>query len=468
MTISRRAFIRNGTLAGVGVVASAGFLDLLTASGAPAAPSGGYGPLVPDPDGLVDLPRGFSYRVLAKGGPGWTSGYSTYDDGTKVPGDPDGAASFRSGRGGTILTYNHELSGGEDDPGVPHVHGGRPVPTYDPEGRGGCSSIELDRRGDVVARRPVIAGTVNNCAGGLTPWGTWLTCEETTATRGDVMHGYVFEVDPAGERTVAEPILGMGRFPHEAVVIDPQTGSAYLTEDNDQVGLVYRYEPDDRRRRYGSLHAGGTLTAMRIEGVDTASEITEVGVPHRVSWTPVPRDVDPTTTTELAESFPDDVVTRSRKWEGAWFGRGRAYFAASYQDDFESRTAHHGQVFAYDPERETIELVLYIPVDDPAFDSPDNIAIAPDGSLWIAEDGDDDQHISVMDADGALAAFARNATRTRSELTGVHFSPGGSTLFFSMQEPGTTFAVTGPFGVRGPGGARRRPVTDGRGRRRPI
>jgi secreted PhoX family phosphatase len=369
-----------------------------------------------------------------------------------VPGDADGAASFRGHRGTTLLTHNHELSGAEGDPGVPKVHGGDPVPTYDPNGLGGCSTIVLDRRGRVISRYPVIAGTVNNCAGGLTPWGTWLTCEETTTTLDGVPHGYVFEVDPTGRKTTAEPVLGMGRYPHEAVCIDPRTSTAYLTEDNGQIGLVYRYVPDRRRHRYGSLHDGGTLTAMRIEGVASASEITEVGRRYRVSWTPVPDGVDATTTTSLAESFADGTVTRSRKWEGSWFGNGKAYLGVSFQDDDAlGRTPNHGQIFAYDPKRERIELVLYIPADDPTFDSPDNITIAPDGAVWIAEDGDGEQYITGMGSDGQLFPFARNATDAQNEFTGVNFSPDGSTLFFSIQDPSTTFAVSGPFRIGGPG-----------------
>lgn len=454
MTLTRRDLIKSGALAGAGLAFSSSFVELLSGSPVSAAPAGGYGALIPDPNGLIDLPPGFSYRVLGRGGVGWPTGYDTYDDGQKLAGDADGAASFRGRSNSTLLTFNHELGGGEGDPGVPKTFHGRPVATYNPAVVGGCSTIVVDKHGEVVSRYPVIAGTHNNCAGGLTPWGTWLTCEETTATIGGINHGYVFEVDPTGKLTTGEPILGMGRYAHEAVCIDPRSGMAYLTEDAGQTGLVYRYEPNDRAHRFGALGQGGTLTAMRIEGFDAASEITQVGSTHPVTWTPVPAGVDPTTTTSLNAAFDNSTVTRSRKWEGAWFGNGKAYFAVSYQEATLGRTPNNGQVFAYDPKAGTIELVMYIPgaeadLGPTDLESPDNITIAPDGSLWLAEDGNvADQYIYALGADGVIFPFAHNATADDNEFAGINFSPDGRTLFVSIQSPSTTFAITGPFGMR--------------------
>ena len=237
-----------------------------------------YGPLVKDPGGVLDLPKGFRYRVLSDPD-------SKLVDGAPAPGRPDGMAAFRGRGNTTLLVRNHEL---KEDLG-PAVEGAHP---YDRDAPGGTTAIVVgpDRR--TIREYVTSSGTLANCAGGATPWGTWLTCEENR----DDGHGFVFEVLPSASGTALSrtPILGMGRFSHEAVDIDPRTGIAYLTEDDygradvpevaaegDRDGAyLYRYIPRDRRPRPGALQEGGALEVLTIEE-DAAATNADLLGPRR-------------------------------------------------------------------------------------------------------------------------------------------------------------------------------------------
>ena len=188
--LNRRTFLERTALAGIGVTLAGSVGTLFRPALAGAAPGGviGYGPLVPDPNGILALPEGFSYTIVSR------SGETLLDGGVPFPSDPDANGVFANGTGTTIVT-NHEV--GSNEPyGVPAVDG----LTYDPGARGGTTTTAIDRSGARQGQYVSVAGTVNNCAGGITPWGTWLTCEETEARAGSngftLAHGYVFEVDP--------------------------------------------------------------------------------------------------------------------------------------------------------------------------------------------------------------------------------------------------------------------------------
>lgn len=298
----RQVLARTGAL-GAGI-AFTGALSELFAGTAAAQELGhsGYGPLVPDPKGLLDLPKGFRYRVLSREGDPLRSGEGP------VPSNHDGMAAFAGRHGRVHLVRNHENRATPRIP-VPTVKG----LTYDPMGKGGCTSLTLDRDGDVLSERVAIAGTAVNCAGGPTPWGTWLTCEETedkAGTNGYTKdHGFIFEVDGADpHRTGAVPLTAMGRFQHEAIAVDPRNGIVYETEDAflKPFGLFYRFLPKRPLGGVGSLRAGGRLQAMRVPGVPDLSSIQEPGATFDgVEWVDVP---DP-----LAAQTPSASRTSARR-----------------------------------------------------------------------------------------------------------------------------------------------------------
>ncbi|GAA2420455.1 PhoX family protein [Actinomadura vinacea] len=434
MPVSRRGVVKGGA-AGAMSIALAGSLDTIfqTAAVAEAGEAYGYGPLVADPKGVLDLPKGFSYKALSAEG-------DVISGAVKVPGKHDGTATFAGSKRDTVrLVRNHEQTAS----GVKPVADARLV--YDPAAFGGTTTLELDGAAKLLKQEISLAGTATNCAGGRTPWGTWLTCEETEGFSGQTKsHGWVFEVDPTGRKTKPVPITGMGRFAHEAVAIDPHTLEAYLTEDaSGPFGLFYRFRPRAHRGQYHAYLEGGRLEAMYCPGLPDLSLAQEPGKTFRVQWKAVP---DPAAaSTSIRKQFEDGQVTRSQKLEGAWWGHGKAYFVASYSSKEDGAAADHaGQVWKYDPRKQTIELELVFKPGG-RFDGPDNITVSPyGGGVILAEDGDGEQYLVGTTSEGEPFAFARNAFND-SELTGVTFSPDGRTLYANRQSPGVTFAITGPW-----------------------
>jgi uncharacterized protein len=449
--ISRRSML-NRSAAALGI-ALAGSLEGVLGNVAPAAamPKSGYGPLVTDPSGLLSLPEGFSYKVVAE------SGVTRLESGQPTPSDPDGTAAFvRRGGNGSVLINNHEVSGSEPHP-VPAIPGF----VYDETAGGGTTTIEVDHDGNRIREYVSLAGTHTNCAGGRTPWDTWLTCEETEAITGK-RHGYVFEVDPYDQdaNRNPKPIKALGRYAHESLVVDPRTGAIYETEDaSNPNGLLYRWTPPASALplKDGSLKQladdAGELDAMRASTLGGAyvpdlSVATEPGTTYRLDWVDVPdRDA---TTVSTRKQFAPGQITRSRKLEGMWWGDGGAYFVASFARSSDGSAAQHdGQVWFIDPRADTIELKLYFaytPGDqdnDP--DGPDNITVSPYGGVMIAEDGDGKQHLVGATDSGDVFFFARNEIPGDSEFTGPTFSHDHKTLFANVQDPGHVYAIQGPF-----------------------
>ena len=435
MSVTRRGVVKGGA-AGALSIALAGSLDGIfqTSAGADTGEAYGYGPLAPDPKGVLDLPEGFSYKTLSVEG-------EPISDGVVVPGHHDGTATFRTrpgARGTTLLVRNHEQS----DNGTRAV---APAElTYDKAANGGTTTLEVDRDGNLLSQYVSLAGTSTNCAGGRTPWGTWLTCEETEGFAAETKsHGWVFEVDPSGRRTKPVPLTALGRYAHEAVAVDPHTLTAYLTEDaSGPFGLFYRFRPRAHRGGYHAYLSGGTLEALSVRDVPDLSLVTEPGTRLRAGWVEVPDPSAKQTSTRKQL----DTVTRSQKLEGAWWGHGKAYFVCSYAKKKDGAAGDHaGQVWTYDPRRNEIELQLSF-APGGRFDGPDNITVSPyGGGVILAEDGDGEQYLVGTTRKNKPFAMARNALNG-SEFTGVTFSPDGRILFANRQsDPGATFAITGPW-----------------------
>ena len=403
----------------------------------------GYGDLLKDPKGILELPPGFQYRIFSREG-------EALSHGGVVPSNHDGMAAFAAGLHCVWLVRNHEVEASdaaeENKISVAALEGA----TYDPEGSGGTSTLLVGWNRQLRSDRISLAGTENNCAGGSTPWRTWLTCEETTDTLGKP-HGYVFEVDP-WKGGNPEPIVAMGRFAHEAVAFD-RRGVGYLSEDESgPFGCLYRFIPKHPHGGAGSLHAGGALTAAAIGGLrDDLSVVQEPGTKLPVIWLPVSNVNPGEEDTPVREQVIAAGATPIQKAEGLWTGLdGSVWFVSSFgagpdaeDDEDRSAAAHAGQIWRYDPVSETIELVTVFPVGVP-WDSPDNITASPHGFALACNDGDGEQFLVAINDAGEVFPFARNAYND-VEFAGATFSPSGQTLFVNIQEPGMTIAIWGPW-----------------------
>lgn len=417
-----------------------------------------FGPLQPDSNGLLNLPEGFSYRIISTFG-------DRMDDGLWVPHRPDGMAAFPGPDGLTILIRNHEVNAakggaesafGEDFALTDRLESNE---FYDPgqdhnPGQGGTTTILYDTENQKVVREFLsLAGTLRNCAGGPTPWNSWLTCEEIVSNPDDVYakrHGYVFEVPATAEISRAKPIpiKEMGRFNHEAVAVDPLSNVIYLTED-DSEGLLYRFIPDTA----GQLLNGGTLQALAVyerPGLDTRnweSRTVEVGEKLQTEWIDV-ADVDSPDDDLRFRGFRDGAA-RFARGEGMWYGNDGVYFACTNGGPKEL-----GQIWKYTPspaeaapgeEDDPGKLELFVEsMDSTIIENADNLTVAPWGDLIVCEDTGEKQDLNGITPRGEVYKLGRNA-KSNSELAGATFSPDGSTLFMNIQHSGLTMAITGPW-----------------------
>ncbi|AKT40769.1 uncharacterized protein CMC5_049250 [Chondromyces crocatus] len=384
------------------------------------------GPLRPDPEKIFDLPEGFSYRVLQRS-------MDRMDDGYRVPGRPDGMGCFEGPDDTLILMRNHENVPGKAKYGPWEPGQAPPSEAFDPKGMGGVTRVVL-RADDfeLLSSNLVLGGTHLNCAGGVSPWG-WLSCEETV----EPGHGYVFLCRTDADR-IQPPhrIPAYGRFFHEAAVVDPDTLIAYLSEDRVD-GAFYRFLPERLDTPFV-----GKLQALRVIGrdrLDTSARLRP-GEVVRVDWVDIP-DPDPRTDSVRLQAQARGAAL-FRRGEGLTRHGGAVYLCATKGGPVEA-----GQIFRYVPGGEDGEDTLVVvgeSTDRKALDMPDNITFSAGGELFMAEDGETERRIVVMNARGETYVFGRNA-KSASELAGVCFSPDGRALFLNMQDEGMTLVVTGPF-----------------------
>ncbi|WP_287129200.1 alkaline phosphatase PhoX [Candidatus Cyanaurora vandensis] len=428
MVLSRRGFFTRAGLLGAAAVAPLQAFHQRSALGLPVL-GVGYGALVPDPAGRLDLPLGFQYTVFSQTG-------QRMSDGNSVPAAHDGMAAFVGPRGTTILIRNHELSAPLPGVIVP------PDKFYDPRSKGGTTTLVVNRNRQLVAHFASLGGTNRNCAGGATPWGSWISCEEDTSNPGlfaDQRHGYNFEVSAMARGPVDPvPLIAMGRFNHEGVAVDSQTGIVYQTEDQGD-SLFYRFRPTQA----GNLAAGGILECLRIPTMPQVNTRTgfPVGVPMAVDWVRI-EEPNPAQDTVRAEGFAKGAAQFSRG-EGIAYAKGEVYFCCT-----SGGSAGLGQVWRYLPGADASQggtIELFIEPNNPSLlDSPDNLTIAPFGDLFVCEDGSGTQYVVGITPEGELYQFARNALNN-FEFAGATFSPDGQTLFLNIQTPGLTFAIWGPW-----------------------
>ncbi|TDD51378.1 alkaline phosphatase PhoX [Saccharopolyspora elongata] len=380
----RRSFLRAAVIGG-GVAAFSGGLWTGAAVGGPIrrVAESPYGPLLPADDNGIELPEGFTSRIIARSGESVEGTSYTWHDA------PDGGACFVDGDG-WIYVSNSEI-----EPG------------------GGVGAVRFDSGGGIADAYRILDDTRRNCAGGTTPWNTWLSCEE-------VGYGYVFETDPWGAKNAVRRDA-MGKFNHEAAACDPVRKVIYLTEDEPD-GCFYRFRPNN----WGDLGAGGLLEVL-VAGPETSGKATWAEVP-----TPTPDDGDTPTREQVSDAKHFDGS------EGCYYASDKCWFTAKGEN----------QVWQFNAADDTFEL---------AYDGGgelggvDNVTGTSFGDLYVAEDGDN-MEICIITPDDVVAPVVRVNGQDESELCGPAFNPAGDRLYFSSQRGtsgsssgGITYEITGPF-----------------------
>jgi uncharacterized protein len=486
MAVDRRTFLKAGSATAAGVALGGPFQGFLArvAGAAPPLPAPSLAPVadLADEVARLKLPPGFAYRSFDPTG-------ASMAFGGVLPGNHDGMGAFGAGGGRTLLIRNHEVNGSTG------AYTGHPdVPVYDPAARGGNTYSLVDLHGNVERTWPALAGTQMNCAGGPTPWGTWISCEETVNgpdvfddfTRGssppttyvqnvrlEKTHGYIFEV-PADGVASAEPVTHAGRFAHEAAVFDPVTGSIFQTEDNFGFGSgFFRYDPPVDPRRTKRIEDGGALWMLGVEGVPQAnlSGNQVPGTRYRVRWVRVPEPNPqfpmsgglPTTTNNRAivnvgEQGWDGGGAVFSRLEGITWDKGVIYFTSTQGggdpepvDWFVSAEGRGGfgrgtgQVWAYHPQKGILE-VVYQSTSDADLRLPDNVTASPRGTLILCEDNRGPNRLQALTKWGGLVTFAERYDIPTVEFAGACFSPNGQTLYVNLNTGAAlSVAIWGPW-----------------------
>jgi secreted PhoX family phosphatase len=386
VVVERREFLRAAVVGGGAAAFSGGLWQGAAGSTPVRSGPGPYGPLQPADANGIELPQGFTSRVVAHSGRNVAATPYVWHAA------PDGGACYADGTG-WIYVSNSEITPG-----------------------GGAGAVRFDANGTITDAYRILADTRQNCAGGATPWNTWLSCEE-------IDYGYVFETDPWGAKQALRRDA-MGRFKHEAAACDPVRKVIYLTED-DSEGCFYRFRPN----HWGDLGSGGTLEVL-VAGTETSGSATWVAVP-----TPTPDEGQPPTREQIAGA------KRFDGGEGCHYANDTCWFT----------TKGDNRVWQFNAVKDTYELVYDGESSGGSLSGVDNVTGTTFGDLYVAEDGDN-MEINIITPDDVVAPVVRLNGHDDSEICGPAFSPRGDRLYFSSQrgltgEPsgGITYEVTGPF-----------------------